>query len=252
VGMLCKIYLGLDMYLVGYLFGEGSAGIYQQAFKWAVIPMDIGTSFLATMALSWYASQVHLGTDKLVQAYRKITFHLLRFCIWVMAMLVLFLTDIFRWLYKPEWQEVPILFLFFLPYALGRPLMQNGYQVLQSMGKMKPVLWIAFIQAVASILFCFYGSKWGIHGLALAAGGSMIVGWLLSMVLISRSIQPGAHGKISIPLVLFLATLGLSWLSQMHLSEMNSFLSRVFIAGIYSAVAYREWSSRKTFADRAE
>ncbi len=251
-GVFGKIAMGFDMYAVGRWLSGEAAGLYQMALKWALVPMEIGGGFLAMMALSWHAAHAHEGQDALRRSYHQITFHLVRFCAWTTVCLALFLSELFRWVYKPEWQAVPGFFLLLLPYIFARPFQQNCFQVLLAMKQNRFLLGVSIVHAGLLIVLTLLALPWGLTGIIVAAGASLLASYALLEQKIHRLLKTELGTLFVHPLLIAFATLALAYsLGCFGLAPAILFSIKVALSVLYTFTAYGEWSRGRRRAEES-
>lgn len=239
-----KVLFGFDVFAITRRLGGVSTGIYNMAMKWALIPMELGAGFLAVMALSLYSKERARGPEAVRAAYGEVTFHIVRFSTAIAVLMALFMQDLFRLAYGPEWRGVPAVFLALVPYAVWRPLYQNVCQGLQALQRLWLIFRVMCLQGVAAIVAIWCLAPHGLVPAALAAGGAIGLGHVLLEWRIWREIRYPLGVVFLPPVLLAGGTVALRFV----MGDTLPFAGRFALAGTYAALAAWEWlAGRRKF-----
>ncbi|MDD2708040.1 MAG: oligosaccharide flippase family protein [Verrucomicrobiae bacterium] len=244
-GLWGKILFGFDIFLVGTLLGETSAGFYSRAQVFARLPMDLGTGFLGLMALALYAAARRESNEQTYQRYEMMSANIARISMWMAGGIALALDQALPFLLKKKGQEwlpmVPI-FWALLPYAVGRPLFQNAAQCITSLHEQR------FFLLVVSVLSVIYGAlliwlvKVSILWTAAASGLVLIIGFFWLEHRLHRRLGGTSWRTALMPLLLLAAALALRLgLDRLSLDAAWKMTAIVILGLVYTAAAYGEW-----------
>lgn len=178
-GLLGKVAWQLDDWLVFNLHrpspviwraaGVEPAALYARAFSIGKMPMDLAAGPIGTSALALYTESAARGPDHLAVAHRHLTW-LLAWAIFSSGTFLLTSADDIARILGPDWEPMSPLLRLLVVFVLGRPLFQNGAQLLLARHEERAVRAIMGIQAVIMLLACLpavYG--FGAAGAAVVA-----------------------------------------------------------------------------------
>jgi O-antigen/teichoic acid export membrane protein len=244
-GLFLKIVYSFDVFAIAKRLGPAETGVYAMAMKWALIPMEIGANFLAVFALSYYAKQSHAGLEAFRRGYEEISFHILRFCLLIAVLMVLFMEDFFRIFYRDIWQGVPPVFHALLLYAVARPLFQNSCQAFQARKFLWPLFFILFLQALIGVPVLWEAASRGLIAVSIALGLVVLVGFLLGEIYLHRQLKHEGLQANLLPIVLSLFVLGIWWFYLRNLDDPMALIAKILLGIVYGVVAWLEWNRMK-------
>ncbi len=239
-GLLGKVLFGFDIYAIGKWTGSEATGIYSMATKWALLPMEFGSGFLAMMALSLYSQQSQNGLKAFCSSYTEITFHTVRFCLAIAVLMAIFMRDFFHVFYGSNWQTVPLVFWALLPYAIFRPLYQNVCQALQAQKELWLLFSVILIQSLFAVVLIRLFVSRGIFAVALIIGCVLAAGYIFLEIHLHRVIKHPIFFISAFPMLLASLGIGGCFLFPYGISLYEIGL-RFALAFVYLTVAMLEW-----------
>ncbi len=187
-----------DFVIAGRLLGQAALGGYTVAWDIANTPLEKVTSLVGTVTPAFYAA-VKEDTSALrryllrpIEAIALVTFP-------VMLGMSLVARDAVLTLLGAKWEaSIPVLQLLAL-YASVRSIMPLFGQVLMVIGEVGFVMWTGIISMIVLPAAFFFGSRWGIAGIAAA--------WVVAYPVNAVPLYWRVHQKIGLTHVEFFRTL---------------------------------------------
>ncbi len=184
-GLLGKIAWDLDDWLVFNLHRPGpviwrSTGVvaealYARAFSIGKMPMDVAASSIGTSALALYTESVARGPETLARAHRQLTW-LLAWIVFSSGTLLFISADDLARVLGPDWGPIAPLLRLMAAFVIGRPLLQNGAQLLLAMREERAFRRVMGVQAAVMLVACPPAVYWfGAAGAALVASVTSVV-----------------------------------------------------------------------------
>jgi O-antigen/teichoic acid export membrane protein len=184
-GLLGKVAWELDNWLVFNVHRPGPvlwraagiepAALYARAFNIGKMPVDVAAGAIGTSALALYAEGAARGSERLANIHRHLTWLLAWIAFAAGTFLFTAANDLAR-LLGPGWEPMAPLLRLLALFAVGRPLLQNGLQLLMARHEERAARAIMGLQALIMLTAgppAVYG--FGAAGAAVVASAMTVV-----------------------------------------------------------------------------
>jgi len=184
-GLLGKVAWELDDWLVFNLQRPGpviwrSTGVepealYARAFSIGKMPMDVAASSIGTSALALYTEGMARGPETLAGVHRQLTW-LLAWIVFSSGTLLMISADDLARVLGPDWRPMAPLLRLMVGFVVGRPLLQNGAQLLLALHQERAFRTVMGLQAAVMLVACPPSVYWfGAAGAAVVASVTSLV-----------------------------------------------------------------------------
>jgi O-antigen/teichoic acid export membrane protein len=217
--LLGKIIFLFDDWLVGnfkrphplpwFAAGVEPEGYYSRAYNTGKMPMDVAAGVIGRIALSLYAEGAARGSDVLQKAYQQLTWGLAWIIFGSSALAFVAADDVVQILLGAAWAPMVPLFRLMFLFIVGRPLFQNGAQLLLALRAEKDLHRTVILQAIFIVLACppaVYG--WGAAGAAVVVSLMTVMGLVACEWYVRRRLGVSAWRFYLAPAATCAATIG--------------------------------------------
>jgi len=157
----------VDFFIVGKQLGPAPLGLYEKAFNLMDITVKELSVKIGPVLFSAF-SKIQDDRSRLMAAYHKVIFALSLVIYPVFFGLFLVAPSFIHVLFGEKWMPSVLPLQIMCVAGLMRMHLQVTSTVINSIGKVAPEVWIRAIGFVLLIVGCWYGSLWGIWGIAIA------------------------------------------------------------------------------------
>lgn len=226
-----------DDFWVGTALGKAPLGFYAKAYEFARYPRRLLAnplvSVLAPVFARLQADRLHLS-----QAYFRLMSLLVRSGFLVGGLAVLLAPEFVFYVLGTKWMPMVRAFQLMIVYVLLDPLLVATNNLLMAVGAPQAVARARLGQLVFFVPAVVLGARWrGIEGVALAADGMLLVGFLLLYRAVRRHVDYSAWRLFAWPMVGggLGVLLTLAWIGAGGISHPQSLTVAAIKAGVYVA-----------------
>ncbi|ACK53877.1 lipopolysaccharide biosynthesis protein [Thauera aminoaromatica] len=189
-----------DYVIVGKLLGVTSLGVYSRAYQLLMLPTNlIGT--VLEKVLFPTLSLIQEDKKQLQSVYEKgfalvalLTFPL-------MAFSIVFGDEIVKTILGSQWHDVVAPFQILIAVLFFRTAYKLNESLIKAAGRVFQLATIQWVYASAVVSFSIAGASWGLNGVSVGVGLSVLVNYFLTAHLLGRVIPVswGQNMKLLVP-----------------------------------------------------
>lgn len=178
----------VDSFIIGQALGSHPLGVYNRGYQLVVVPSNQLISPLTNLAVTILTRvredsaqfAKYLGTAQKLLGYSNA---------WLMSIIVVLAEPVVRIALGDQWGEaVPIVRI--LGCAVVVQLLSSiSYWGFLTYSKTRELLYYNIVTKLATIVLIILGSSWGIAGVAMAFGISLVLSWPVNVAWLARSIE---------------------------------------------------------------
>jgi len=162
-----------DDLVVGSMLSSAALGLYDRAYRLALLPVHLVTGVLTRVSFPLYA-RLQGDRARLSEAFRLVSGTTLRLSAPLAVGMALVIPDFLAFMHWKQWEPMVPMFRWLLVYALARPLMDDAGGLLTAIGRPRITGHTLVAEAIALLVLCpLLTWRWGAAG--AAASVSLIV-----------------------------------------------------------------------------
>lgn len=193
-----------DSLVVGFFLGETRLGHYSQAYRLALLGQQFTEGAVAPILFPMFAI-LQASTDKLLYAFERVSYWLLRAVPLTGLITIIFGKDIVILVYGERWAEAGVYFQTLFVFIMLLPVSAMLKNFLIGVGQISDAMKVKVFQLVIIVIGASLGALAGSINIVIwSVNISQILGVLLMANAVMKRIQPDLKALVLVPSVVFL------------------------------------------------